>query len=254
MGVCVQFEQHSARVIIDRPEALNALNEQILTQLKEAIIQIHETDGVRVVIFMGAGEKSFIAGADIAQMQSMTPLQAQEFSQLGQGVFDAIANLPCPTIAVIQGFALGGGCELALACDLRIASEKARFGQPEVGLGIIPGFGGTQRLARLIGPGHAKRLIFTGNIVTAAQAFAIGLVDQIVAPEKLVEETEKLMLSISQKSPQAIRLVKEAINQGLQGSLAEGLRLEAGLFGLCFASWEQKEGMTAFLEKRPPQF
>jgi enoyl-CoA hydratase len=254
MAVQIQVDQHIAKVTIDRPEALNALNGETLKQLREVIKQINERDDVRAVLFMGAGVKSFVAGADIAEMQPLNPIQGQCTAQLGQSVFDDIAHIKCPTIAMIQGYALGGGCELSLACDLRIASEKAKFGQPEVGLGIIPGFGGTQRLARLVGPGQAKHMIFTGEIISAAQAFKVGLVDQLVPPDQLIEQAEKLAQSICAKSPNAVRMAKEAIDQGLQGTLSEGLRLEAGLFGLCFASPEQKEGMSAFLEKRPASF
>jgi len=254
MAIQVQVDKHIAKITIDRQGALNALNRETLTQLQEAIRQINERDDVRAVLFMGAGLKSFVAGADIAEMVTLDPIQGHGVAELGQSVFNDIANIKCPTIAVIQGYALGGGCELSLACDCRIASEKAKFGQPEVGLGIIPGFGGTQRLARLVGPGQAKRLIFTGEIITGAQALAIGLVDQLVQPEQLMEQAEKLAESICTKSPNAVRMAKEAIDQGLMGTLSEGLRLEAGLFGLCFASPEQKEGMSAFLEKRAVSF
>ena len=254
MAIQVQVDKHVAKVTIDRQEAMNALNRETLTLLQEAIHQINERDDVRVVLFLGAGVKSFIAGADIAEMASLDPIQGHGTAELGQSVFNDIANIKCPTIAVIQGYALGGGCELSLACDCRIASEKAKFGQPEVGLGIIPGFGGTQRLARLVGPGHAKHMIFTGEIISAAQAFTIGLVDQLVPPDQLMEQAEKLAQSICTKSPNAVRMAKEAIDQGLMGTLSEGMRLEAGLFGLCFASSEQKEGMSAFLEKRTASF
>jgi len=254
MPIQLQVEQYVAKVTIDRPEALNALNKETLKQLQEAIRQINERDDVRAVLFMGAGVKSFVAGADIAEMVTLDPIQGQGIAQLGQSIFNDIAHIKCPTIAVIQGFALGGGCELSLACDLRIASEKAKFGQPEVGLGIIPGFGGTQRLARLVGSGQAKHMIFTGEIISAAQAFTIGLVDQLVQPDQLMEQAEKLAQTICAKSPNAVRMAKESIDQGLLGTLSEGLRLEAGLFGLCFASPEQKEGMKAFLEKRPASF
>lgn len=254
MAVELKVENYIATVVINRPEALNALDSGVLLDLEKVMSEIWTCKDIRVVLIMGGGEKSFVAGADIAEMSNLDPLEGVEFSRLGQNVFRMITELPYPTIAVIQGFALGGGCELALACDIRIASEKARFSQPEVGLGIIPGFGGTQRLARLIGAGQAKRLIFSGEIMTAAQALEIGLVEQVVAPEQLNETVLKLAQAIASKSPNAIKLAKTAIDHGLQGSLEEGTQLEAGLFALCFASSEQKEGMTAFIEKRKPKF
>lgn len=254
MAVECVVENGIAKIIIDRPKALNALNSEVLQELKKAIAEIQNRMDIRVLLIQGGGEKSFVAGADIAEMSNLNPLEGCEFGRLGQEVFSSLSELPFPTIAVIQGFALGGGCELALACDIRIASEKAKFGQPEVGLGIIPGFGGTQRLARLVGPGQAKKLIFSAEIISAAQALEIGLVEQVVAPEQLNEAALKLAQTIAAKSPNAVRIAKTAINQGLEGSLEEGMRLEACNFGLCFASSEQKEGMTAFLEKRPAKF
>ena len=254
MAVELKVENYIATVVIDRPKALNALNSEVLIDLVNVISEIRTRKDIRIVLLMGGGEKSFVAGADIAQMSNLNPLEGAEFSRIGQNVFRMITELPYPTIAVIQGFALGGGCELALACDIRIASEKARFGQPEVGLGIIPGFGGTQRLARLIGPGQAKKLIFSAEIIQAVQALEIGLVEQVVAPEQLNETVLKLAQAIASKSPNAMKLAKTAIDQGLEGSLEEGMRLEAGLFALCFASPEQKEGMTAFIEKRKSKF
>lgn len=254
MAVELKVENYIATVVIDRPKALNALNSEVLIDLVNVISEIRTRKDIRIVLLMGGGEKSFVAGADIAEMSNLDPLEGAEFSRLGQNVFRMITELPYPTIAVIQGFALGGGCELALACDIRIASEKARFGQPEVGLGIIPGFGGTQRLARLIGPGQAKKLIFSAETIQAVQALEIGLVEQVVAPEQLNETVLNLAQAIASKSPNALKLAKTAIDQGLEGSLEEGMRLEAGLFALCFASPEQKEGMTAFIEKRKPKF
>lgn len=254
MLVQLHYDANIAQVIIDRPEALNALNRETLLELQAVVDKIKNLDEVRVVLFRGGGEKSFVAGADIAQMVDLKPLNGTEFSRLGQDVFSAIADLPVPTIAVIQGFALGGGCELALACDIRLAGEKARFGQPEVGLGIVPGFGGTQRLPRLIGPGKAKKMILSGDMISAAQALAIGLVEEVVQPEQLMESALKLASCIAGKSPNAVRLAKLAINQGMEGSLDEGMKLEASLFGLCFASDEQREGMLSFLQKRPAKF
>ncbi|MCO1604402.1 enoyl-CoA hydratase/isomerase family protein [Desulfosporosinus nitroreducens] len=254
MGVTLTIDQHIARVVIDRPEALNAMNESVLVQMKQAVDSIQNNENVRVAIFMGGGVKSFVAGADINYMFSMTPLEGEKWGKFGQSVFTAISELRCPTIAVIQGYALGGGTELAISCDLRIASEKACFAQPEVKLGIIPGFGGTQRLTRLIGPGYAKQMILTGNQFSALQALAMGLVNEVVSHDRLIERVDALAQSIASRSPNGIRLAKEAIEHGLQGSLNEGLQLEAALFGLCFASPEQREGMTAFVEKRKPKF
>jgi enoyl-CoA hydratase len=254
MAVELKVENYIATVVIDRPKALNALNSEVILDLEKVLLEIQARKDIRVMLLMGGGGKSFVAGADIAEMSNLDPLEAAEFSRLGQNVFQMISELPYPTIAVIQGFALGGGCELALACDIRIASEKARFGQPEVGLGIIPGFGGTQRLARLIGAGQAKKLIFSGEMITALHALEIGLVEQVVAPEQLNDTVFKLAQAFASKSPNAIKLAKNAIDQGLEGSLEEGTQLEAGLFSLCFASPEQKEGMTAFIEKRVAEF
>lgn len=254
MSVRFTIENGIALVVIDRPEALNALNREVLEKLLDAVNHINATPEIRAALFMGGGEKSFVAGADIKYMSDMNPQEGEAWSRLGQSVFSSIVELSCPTIAVIQGFALGGGCELALACDIRIASNKARFGQPEVGLGIVPGFGGTQRLARLVGPGQAKKIIFSGEIIRADEAYAIGLVEQVVKPEELQETALQLAKIIAGKSPNAVRLAKVAINCGLEGALEEGMRLEAALFGLCFASSEQKEGMKAFLEKRQARF
>ncbi|TGE38988.1 crotonase [Desulfosporosinus fructosivorans] len=253
MSVTLSIDHHIARIVIDRPEAFNAMNESILLQIKDAVDTIQKNEDIRVAIFMGGGTKSFVAGADISYMSSMTPLEGEKWAKLGQSVFSTISELRCPSIAAIQGYALGGGTELAIACDLRIASEKACFAQPEVKLGIIPGFGGTQRLTRLIGPGNAKQMILTGNQFSAQQALAMGLVNEVVPHDQLTERVDALALSLASGSPNGIRLAKEAIEHGLQSSLNEGLQLEAALFGLCFASPEQREGMTAFLEKRKPK-
>lgn len=254
IGVILTIDHKIARVVIDRPQAFNAMNENILVEMKDAVDSIQKDDTVRVAIFMGGGTKSFVAGADIGYMSTMNPLEGEKWAKLGQSVFLAISELRCPTIAAIQGYALGGGTELALSCDLRIASEKALFAQPEVNLGIIPGFGGTQRLARLIGPGYAKQMILTGDQYSAQQALAMGLVNEVVPHEQLNERVDALAQSIASGSPNAVRLAKEAIEHGMQGSLIEGLQLEAALFGLCFASPEQKEGTIAFMEKRKPKF
>ena len=236
---------------INRPEALNALNRSVLAEIDAALDSVPE--GAGALIVTGTG-KVFVAGADIAEMVGMTRAQAEEFSRLGQGVFSKLANMEMPVIVAVNGYALGGGCELALACDIRIASEKAKFGQPEVGLGIIPGFGGTQRLARAVGEAKAKELIFTGAIVDANEALRIGLVNRVAPPEKLMEEARALAKTIMEKGPTAVRQAKKAISEGAGLPLEEGMELEARLFGECFETQDQKEGMRAFVEKRKPGF
>ncbi len=242
-GVCT--------LTINKPEALNALNRSVLAEMSAALDSIPE--GAGALIVTGAG-KAFVAGADISEMANMAPKEAEEFARFGQSVFSKIANLPVPVIAAVNGYALGGGCELALACDIRIASEKAKFGQPEVGLGIIPGFGGTQRLARAVGEAKAKELIFTGAIVDANEALRIGLVNRVAPPEKLMEEARALAKTIMEKGPTAVRQAKKAISEGAGLPLEEGMELEARLFGECFETQDQKEGMRAFIEKRKPGF
>ncbi len=236
---------------INRPEALNALNRSVLAEIDAALDSVPE--GAGALIVTGTG-KVFVAGADIAEMVGMTRAQAEEFSRLGQGVFSKLANMEMPVIVAVNGYALGGGCELALACDIRIASEKAKFGQPEVGLGIIPGFGGTQRLARAVGEAKAKELIFTGAIVDANEALRIGLVNRVAPPEKLMEEARALAKTIMEKGPTAVRQAKKAISEGADLPLDEGMKVEARLFGECFETQDQKEGMRAFVEKRKPGF
>lgn len=238
---------------MSRPEALNALNTETLNELNIAIESLYEDDSVNVIVITGEG-KAFVAGADIAEMKDMDALQARKFSRTGQSVFAKIENMEKPVIAAINGFALGGGCELAMACDIRIASEKAKFGQPEVGLGIIPGFAGTQRLARICGIGKAKELIFSGDMIDAAYAEKIGLVDKLVPPENLIEEVEKLAKKIAGNGPVAVRMAKNVINRGIDCNLQAGSYYEADAFGLCFSSGQPKEGMDAFLEKRKPSW
>lgn len=247
--VKVEQKDNISIITIDRPQALNALSSQVLSELKEAFHSI-DLELNRVVILTGAGEKSFVAGADISAMASMNQQEGQHFSSLGNEIFRMIETFPLPVIGAINGFALGGGTELALACDFRLASENAVFGQPEVGLGIIPGFGGTQRLARTIGIGMAKEMIYTGRTVKADEAFRIGLVNHVYPLEELINEALKLAQKIARNAPIAIRHSKKAINDGLQMSIEQGLDLEAQLFGECFKSSDQKEGMAAFLEKR----
>ena len=243
-----------ATLTVNRPKSLNALNRETLEEMLNCYRELAGDPTVRVVIITGAGEKAFIAGADISAMQPLDPLAAREFGRLGHRVMAAIENLPQPVIAAINGFALGGGCELALACDIRLAADNARFGQPEVNLGVVPGFGGTQRLPRLIGKGPACELLFSGEMIDAAEALRLGLVNRVVPGAELQAAAVALAEKIASRGPLAVRLCKEAVNKGLEMGLAEGCAHEAELFALCFASGEQKEGMTAFLEKRPARF
>ena len=239
---------------IDRPQALNALNSDTINELNHFFETEALDDSIHVVIITGSGQKAFVAGADIAEMQPMSVEQAHTFSTWGQSVFDKIENLHKPVIAAINGFALGGGCELAMACDIRIASEKARFGQPEVSLGIIPGYGGTQRLSRLVGKGVAKELLFTGDIIDATEAYRIGLVNKVVPAEELMSIAKAMAEKIMSRGPVAVKLTKSAVNKGLEGDLKSGLALEAEMFGVCFSTTDQNAGMAAFLEKSPAKF
>ena len=241
-------------VTINRPEKLNALNRKVIAELDECFGGIQSDDEVRVVILTGAGEKAFVAGADIGELAALTSLESRETSARGQLVLDRIENLGKPVIAALNGYALGGGCELAMACALRIASENARLGQPEVKLGIIPGYGGTQRLARLIGRGRALELILTGDPVSAQEAYRLGLVNAVVPLAELIPSCEALARKIAANAPLAIKFALEAVQHGLQMTLDEGQFLEANLFGLCCTTEDMKEGTRAFLEKRPAQF
>ncbi|MGE5450116.1 MAG: enoyl-CoA hydratase-related protein [Methanomassiliicoccales archaeon] len=241
-------------LIINRPQAMNALNEETLLEIEAVTKAIKATNEVKVVIITGAGEKAFVAGADIVYMQELSAMQGREFGMLGQRVFRGVESIQVPVIAAVNGFALGGGLELALACDFRIATENAKFGQPEVGLGITPGFGGTQRLPRLVGTGWAKQLIYSGDNIDATTALRIGLVNQVVATQELMPLVDKLAHRISQRAPRAVQYSKAAINEGLQCDIDRGCTIEADLFGLCFATQDQSEGMTAFLNKRAAEF
>jgi enoyl-CoA hydratase len=241
-------------ITLNRPKALNALNSELLQELSSLLDTIGEDKSVQVVIITGSGEKAFVAGADIAEMQSMSAIEGRNFGKIGQAVFNKMESLPQPVIAAINGFALGGGCELAMACDIRIAAEKAKFGQPEVSLGITPGFGGTQRLPRLIGKGRAKELIYTGDIIDAGEAYRIGLVNKVVALDELMSTAHAMAEKILSRAPVAVQLSKAAINEGLNMDLASGVAYEGEVFGLCFATTDQKEGMTAFLEKKKVTF
>lgn len=238
---------------INRPEALNALSSVVLDDLNQAIDMINNDEDVHVVILTGEG-RAFVAGADIGEMKGMNPMEARVFAEKGLSIFRKIELMEKPVIAAVNGFALGGGCELSMCCDIRIASEKAKFGQPEVGLGITPGFAGTQRLSRLVGLGRAKELIFTCDIIGADEAYRIGLVNKVVAPEELMSTAIEMAKKILSKSQLAIRYAKTAINRGIETDLDTGMAIEKDLFGLCFSTEDQKEGMGAFLEKRTPNY
>ena len=242
-----------AIVTIDRPEALNALNNALLQELKDMFTELRDDDEVRAIILTGAG-KAFVAGADIAAMNAMTPIEGREMMILGHSLMDLIEDMEKPVIAAVNGFALGGGCELSMACDIRIASEKAKFGQPETGLGIIPGFGGTQRLPRLVGKSMAKYLLFTSDVIDAERAEQIGLVEKVVPVGALMEEAEKVARRIMANGPIAVGLVKKAVNKGYDLPLREATSLEIELETVAFSTEDKTEGMTAFQEKRDKHF
>ncbi|HHY61231.1 MAG TPA: crotonase [Clostridia bacterium] len=253
-NILCEKEGPVAVITINRPQVLNALNAETLQELEAALDQIERDREIRVVIITGAGEKAFVAGADISFMQNLTPLEAKQFARLGQKVFSKIENLPQPVIAAINGYALGGGCELAMACDIRVASTRAKLGQPEVNLGLIPGFGGTQRLTRLVNPGLAKEILFTADTYDAETAKQIGLVNHVVPPEELMPFCKAMAGRIASKGPVAVQLCKEAVNDGLEMDLEKALIHEADLFGVVFATQDRAEGIAAFLEKRKPEF
>ena len=238
-----------AYLVIDRPEALNALNAQVLADLDAALDNI-DLDLIRCVIVRGAGEKSFVAGADIAQMKDLDPAGGEAFGKQGNDVFLKLESFPIPVIAAVGGYALGGGCELAMACDFRICSDTAVFGQPEVGLGITPGFGGTQRLARIVGPGMAKQMIYTARNIKADEALRIGLVNAVYPADELYAAAEKLASTIAANAPIAVRAAKRAINEGAAKPIEQAVVCEEKAFGSCFQTGDQQEGMGAFLEKR----
>ena len=253
-NLLVDMADGIALVTINRPKALNALNEQTLRELDAAFSDLAVDDTAQVIILTGSGEKAFVAGADISAMQPLSPLQARDCAKLGHEVMRRIEACPKPVIAAVNGFALGGGCELALGCDIRLVADNARFGQPEVNLGVIPGFGGTQRLARLVGKGLAMEMILTGDMVSADEAHRIGLANKVVAQAELLDTAKAMAAKIISKGPLAVKLSKEAIRNGLEMDLDKANQYEAELFGLCFASEQQKEGMQAFLEKRRADF
>src|SRR5262249_11099913 len=253
-NITVESKNKIGYVTINRPKVLNALNMQTMEELRQAFVGIKSNKDVRVVILTGAGEKSFVAGADINELQKNNPVEAKEYTHRGQAVLDLIENLGKPVIACINGFALGGGCELSMACTMRLASENAKLGQPEVKLGIIPGYGGTQRLPRLVGKGIAAQLLLTGDMIGAQEAHRIGLVNEVVAAAELIPRAETIAQAIIKNAPLAIQYCLEAVNHGMEMSQQEGLFLEATLFSVCCATEDKREGTTAFLEKRTANF
>ncbi|MBM7622640.1 enoyl-CoA hydratase-related protein [Sporohalobacter salinus] len=242
-----------ALVKINRPKVMNSLNNEVLTELKMAIKELNQNDEIKVIAITGKG-KAFVAGADISAMKEMDNFEAKEFAKLGHETFRTIEESSKPIIAGINGFALGGGCELALACDIRIASNKAQFGQPEINLGIIPGFGGTQRLSKIVGEAKAKELILTGKKIKAEEALKIGLVNEVTTKDELLIRLEEMATKIASNSSLILKIAKKAVNRGLEKDILEGTKLEADLFSLCFTTEDQKEGMNAFLNKREPNF
>ncbi len=249
----LDIQDRIALVKINRPEALNALSSKVLCEFESLIDRLASSREVDVLVLTGEG-RAFVAGADIAEMRGLSAAEGRSFGLLGARVFRKLELLDMPVIAAVNGFALGGGLELALACDIRLASDKAKFGQPEVTLGITPGFSGTQRLSRLIGPARAKELIFTGDMIKAEDALAIGLVSRVLPAEELLPAALELARKIAKNARRAVAYAKTAINRGYETDLETGIAIEADLFGLCFATSDQKEGMTAFLEKRPAVF
>ena len=247
----IVYEQKGsyAVITISREKALNALNSQVLDELNETLDAVN-LEEVRCLILTGAGAKSFVAGADIGEMSTLTKAEGEAFGKKGNDVFRKLETFPIPVIAAVNGFALDGGCEISMSCDIRICSDNAVFGQPEVGLGITPGFGGTQRLARLVGPGMAKQMIYTARNIKADEALRIGLVNAVYTQDELMAAAEKMAAGIAKNAPIAVRNCKKAINDGLDADMDEAIVIEEKLFGDCFESYDQKEGMAAFLEKR----
>ena len=252
----VKYETRNqiAYITVSRPKVLNALNMATMTELGRAFAMAKDDAAVRVAILTGDGEKAFIAGADINELATQSAVQGKEYASRGQAVLDSIENCGKPVIACVNGFALGGGCEVAMACTMRLASENAKLGQPEVKLGIIPGYGGTQRLPRLVGKGLAQQILLTGEIISAQEALRIGLVNEVTAPGDLIPRAESIAAKIIANAPLAIQYVLEAVNKGMEMTLQEGLFLEASLFGVCCATEDKNEGTKAFLEKRAANF
>jgi enoyl-CoA hydratase len=254
MAILEERRGKAALLTIDRPQALNALDRPTMAELQARMEQLAQDRDVLCVVLTGAGEKAFVAGADIRAMLDLQPLDAQRHSEAGHALLKSVLRSPHVTIAAVNGYALGGGLELAMACDLRIASENAQLGLPEVGLGVIPGFGGTQRLARLVGEARALELMLTADRIPAQRALELGLVNRVVPREQLLKEAFALAERIAQNGPVAVRLAKHSLQRGLDMPLDAGLAFEAACFGACFSTHDQKEGMRAFVEKRPPRY
>ena len=253
-NLTMESEDGIVRLMIDRPKALNALNRETLREMTDFFYRMEEDREVRGVLLTGAGEKAFVAGADIEEMASMSTEEAKKFSDDGQHLFNVIENLGKPVAAAVNGFALGGGLELAMACTFRYAAEGVRMGQPEINLGLIPGFGGTQRLPRLVGWGRAMELLLTGEMIDAEEALRLGLVNRVLPKESLVEETLKVLRKVAGKSPIMVEYIMQSVNKGLSMTLKDGLALEANLFSMCFDTEDMHEGTEAFLRKRKPEF
>ena len=253
-NVLYEKKDSIAYVTLNRPKVLNALNKKTWADLRTAFEAARDDAAVRGVILTGAGDKAFIAGADISELATVSAVEAEESSTFGQEVLNLVENLGKPVIAAINGFALGGGCETAMACTIRVASEHAKFGQPEVKLGLIPGGGGTQRMPRLVGKGRALQIILSGEIISAQEAYRIGLVNEVVPAADVITRAEAILKQIFSNAPIAVKYSLEAVNKGLETSVAEGLSLEASLFGLCAGTEDKREGTQAFLQKRAPQF
>lgn len=252
----VLFEEQNgiATLTFNRPKSLNALNSQLITEVSAILDEIGENEDIRVLVLTGAGEKAFVAGADITEIATLNPVQARHFSKQGHRVMDKLQDLPIPTIAAVNGFALGGGLEIALSCDFIYASENAKFGLPEINLGIIPGFGGTQRLARIVGKNLAREMIFTGKMIDAAEAERKGIVNRVAGADQLMETVKKTAGAMAAKGKVSLAAAKRAVNDGMNVDLASGCEIEINAFALCLASEDAKEGTTAFLEKRSPYF
>jgi enoyl-CoA hydratase/carnithine racemase len=253
-NILYEKEGDIAYITVNRPKVLNALNMPTWADLRTAFEAARDDIKVRGVILTGAGDKAFVAGADISELATVTAFEAEQSSRFGQEVLDLIENLGKPVVAAINGFALGGGCETAMACTIRIAVESAKFGQPEVKLGLVPGGGGTQRLPRLVGKGRALQLILSGAMISAQEAYRIGLVNEVVPAADLIPHAEEILKQVAANAPIAVKLALEATNKGMEASQDQGLRLEASFFGLCAATEDKREGTNAFLEKRAPQF
>ena len=253
-NIIFEVKDGIAIITFNRPEVLNALNNKLLKELSHALDEISENEDIRVLILTGAGEKSFVAGADIKEFPTFNPLKAKSFSEMGHSLMNKLQELPIPVIAAVNGFALGGGCEIAMACDFIYASENAIFGLPEITLGIIPGFGGTQRLPRLVGRSMAKEMIFTGKMIPAAEAKNMGLANRVCSQEQLMDEAVKTAKTIASRGKVSLRTAKQAINNGMNVDLTTGCSIEIDAFALCFTSPDAKEGASAFLEKRTPDF